>query len=208
MLHFNSALLSLAAGFTGSYAPWTAVHIQPHAGGVLVTASDEGRVAMLGFDSKGEADETLDLIPDSDLVRACNGIKSAERDVLIDGSTATVTTYRKEPPHAVRQFTVRRTDHLPPSLDRPIAGLLERWGSTPTTSGTAGRYALPYLERAIKATGHLADSVVLSSFDGGPLRLQCESLDIVVLVLPMVAEPIPPLPGWLQSYGNRIPSTA
>lgn len=206
MLHFNSALLALAAGFTGNYLPWQAVHIEPHAGGILVTASDEGRVAMLGFDPDGEGDEVLDLIPDSELVRAANGIKSAPRDIRIEGSEAVVTTYRKTPPNDVRQIPVRRALEPFPSLDGPIAGILDHWGATPQVSGTAGRYALPYLERAIKAAGHLSDSAVLSSYVGGPLRLQCENLEIVVLVLPMEAVPIPPVPDWLQQYGNRFPS--
>lgn len=206
MLHFNSALLAFAAGFTGKYLPWQAIHIEPHNGGVLVTASDQGHVALLGFDPKGEGDETLDLIPDSDLIRACNGIKSAERDIRIEGNEAVVTTYRKEPPNAVRQFTVRRAMEPFPSLDGPLAGIIDHWGATPTVSGTAGRYALTYLEHAIKAAGHLKDSVVLSSFNGGPLRVQCEALDIVVLVQPMEAVPIPPVPGWLQRYADRFPS--
>lgn len=200
MLQFNSALLALAGAFTGPYAPYQAVHIQPHANGVLVAASDQGRVSMLGYDRRGQGDETCNLLPGADLLKACAGIKSAERDVRIEDDEAAVTTYRKTAGNEVKRFPILRATAPFPPLDRAVSACIQRWGATPAASATAGRYATAYLEKAVKSAGHLCESLVLSGFDGGPLRLHGESLDIMILVMPQTAEPVPPLPQWVQDF--------
>jgi hypothetical protein len=202
MLQFNSALLAIAGSFAGAYAPYQAIHLQPHMGGVLVVSSDHGKVSAFGFDPAGRGDETIDLIPSKDLLKSCTGIKSAERDVRIEGDTATVTTYRKTAANEVKQFHALRSTAPFPPLDRAIAACMDRWGATPETSATAGRYAAPYLEKAIRAAGSLGDSLVLSAFDGGPLRLHSEEIELMILVMPQTAEPIPALPSWIQQFGR------
>jgi hypothetical protein len=45
-----------------------------------------------------------------------------------------------------------------------------------------------------------SDSLVLSGYQGGPLRLQREDLQMVVLLMPQTALPIPAAPDWLGQY--------
>lgn len=200
MLQFNSALLALAGAFTGPYAPYQSVHLQPHLQGVLVAASDGGKVSMLGYDAKGRGDQACDILVSPDLLRACAGIKSAERDVRIDGDTAAVTTYRKTTSSEVKRFPISYATAPFPPLDRAVSACIQRWSATPALSSTAGRYDTLYLEKAIKSAGHLCESLVLSAFDGGPLRLHGEGLDVMILVMPQTAQPVPPLPQWVQDF--------
>lgn len=200
MLQFNSALLAAVGSFTGPYAPYQAVHIRPHCGGVLLAASDHGKVTALGFDRKGKADETVTLIPGDELLKACAGIKSAERGIVIDGDRALVTTYYKAASSKAKEFPVHRSIQAFPDIDGAMAACAARWGATPRLSETAGRYDVTYLTKAIRAAGLLTDSLVLSAFDGGPLRLQGESIELMVLLMPQTAEPIPPLPEWILEF--------
>jgi len=200
MLRLNSALVALAGAFTGTYAPFQAIHLQPHAGGVLVASSDHGRVSALAFDRQGRADESCDLLASSELLRSCSGIKTAERELSLEGDTLSVTTYRKKAAHEVKTFPLQRASAPFPPLDQAVAACVRHWGAAPTLSRTAGRYDSAYLEKALKAAGHLCDSLVLSSFDGGPLRLQSDTLELVILVMPQTAAPIPPLPDWLERF--------
>jgi hypothetical protein len=89
-----------------------------------------------------------------------------------------------------------------PPLEGAIAACIERWSVTPSVSATAGRYAAPFLVKALKAASACSDSVALSAFDGGPLRIQCQGLDMLILVMPQTAEPIPTLPDWVCSFAN------
>ena len=205
MLQFNSALLAAVGAFTGDYAPYQSVHIRPHCGGILLAASDHGKVTAIGFDRRGSGDETTSIIPSSELLKACAGIKTAERGIVIDGDRAVVTTYYKASSNKGKELAVHRSLTPFPDIDAALAACVARWGTTPTLSQTAGRYRVAYLERAIKAAGLLADSLVLSAFDGGPLRLQGESIELIILVMPQTAEPIPQLPDWVQVFN---PATA
>lgn len=205
MLQFNSALLTIAGMFAGPCAPFQSIHIQPHSNGVLVASSDQGRVAFLGFDSCGVADETCDIIPEAGLLRACTGIKSADRDVLIEGDSARVTTYRKTASNEVKEFHVLRSSLPFPPIQAAIDACIQRWSATPDVSATAGRYASPILTEAVRAASSCSDSIVLSAFDGGPLRIQCEALDMLILVMPQTAEPIPALPDWVCSFAQARP---
>ena len=72
-----------------------------------------------------------------------------------------------------------------------------------SVSATAGRYNISYIQRAIKGLSTLNASVILSSFNGGPMRIEEGSGDIVVLVMPQTAEPIPPIPQWLRNYAHE-----
>lgn len=203
MLQFNSALLAAAGLFVGSFSPYQSVHIQPHLDGVLVAASDHGRITALGFDPAGKGDEVCDLIADDKLLQACKGIKSAERDIRIEEQRAIVTTYRKGSNEA-KEFAILRSSAPFPPLEQAVAACVRRWSATPELTATAGRYDAHYLERAIKAAGFLCDSLVLSAFDGGPLRLQGEGLELMILVMPQTAEPVPAIPEWAIRFSDGL----
>lgn len=202
MLQFNSAILAAAGLFTGTYAPYQAIHIEPMNPGVLVAASDQGRVSAIGFDHRGQGDESFDLLPSKELLAACSGIKSAERDIRIEGNAAVVTTYRKVAANEAKEFPIHRAMTPFPPLAEALAACVERWGATPTLSATAGRYSSAMLERAIKAASHLNDSIVISAFDGGPLRLQGDKLELCILLMPQTAEPLPGIPEWILKFAG------
>jgi hypothetical protein len=202
MLQFNSALLAAVGSFTGAYAPYQAVRIEPRNGGVLLAASDEGKVTALGFDRQGSGDESLTIIPSPDLLKASAGIKSAERGLVIEGDSAIVTTYYKTSSNRGKELPIQRSVVPFPPIDQAIAACIERWSATPKLSETAGRYKLRYLERAIRNAGLYSDSLVLSAFEGGPLRIQGESIELVILVMPQTAEPIPAVPDWLAEIAT------
>lgn len=203
MLQFNAALLAAVGAFTGAYSPYQSVHIRPHCGGVLLAASDHGKVTAVGFDRQGRTDESATIIPSSELLKACAGIKTAERGISIEGDTALVTTYYKASNNKGKELPLQRSITPFPDIDSALKACVDRWGATPTLSETAGRYRVAYLERAIKAAGLLADSLVLSAFDGGPLRLQGESIELIILVMPQTAEAIPPMPDWIQEFSRQ-----
>jgi hypothetical protein len=203
MIRLNSALLALVGAFAGTYAPFQAIRLQPHSKGVLAVASDEGRITALGFDPRGQADQPCNLIPSPELLRACSGLKSAEREVALDATQATVTTYRKNGNHEVKTFPITRSSAPFPPIDQALTVCVRTWGAAPATSSTAGRYRTTYLERALRTAGHLCESLVISGYDGGPLRLQSETLELLILVMPQTAEPIPPLPDWLLQFAGE-----
>lgn len=195
---FSAPLLSVASEFTGKCAPFQAVQVKPHPkGGVLVSATDQGKVAVVGFDPRGEASAETCLLVNSELGRACRAVKTGPREVSIDGMNATVRSYTKSGSSKAAEFLVQHSAVEFPPLGQALSACVERWGRTPEASATAGRYDAALLERAIKAAGSLADSIVLSAFDGGPLRLQGQGLEILILLMPQTAEPIPPVPQWI-----------
>lgn len=201
MQRFSSALLSLAAEFTGRFVPYQGVEIAPLAGGVSVAATDRGALTMIGFDPAGYASERTVVLPSGDLAKACKGIKSAQREVTLDGDSAVVTTFYKE--HSTsKEFPLTYSSAEFPPLAHVVAAAIKLWGSQPKSSSTAGRYDLDLLTRAIKAVNGEADSIVLSSYCGGPLRLQREDLQIVIFLMPQEAEPIPAVPPWLTDYAS------
>ena len=200
MLQLNSSLVAIAAEFTGKYAPYQSIEISPAPkGGVFVASTDRGNIACLAHDPSGRADETIKLLPDPELMKFCRGIKTADRELRIEGNNALVTTFRKST-NEQRETIVNRSISDFPPLAGAISACLERWGSTPSVSATAGRYEAHYVERALKGLGTTSDSIVLSAFDGGPLRIQTDKADVVVLVMPQVAEKIPSIPEWLSDY--------
>lgn len=203
MLRFNSALLTFCGSFTGRYAPFQAIHVEPgRESGVLVVASDGGKATAIGYDASGEADESANLLPSNDLLAACRGIKTAAREIAIDETRATVTTYHKASSDRKEFLLLRSAEPFPP-IRAALAACLDTWGAAPSVSATAGRYSTHYLEKAIKAAGSLTDALVLSAFDGGPLRLQGDGLELMVLVMPQTAEPIPPVPDWAVKFARE-----
>jgi hypothetical protein len=198
MFRLESSLFHLAAQFTGKYAPFQGVTIEPFAGGVIAIASNRGAATFLGYDPKGYASEAACFLPGKELAAACKGIKSAERELAIEGPCAKVTTFYKEHSTA-KEFTVNPCSQQPP-IRQAVAEMLRTWGEVPKTSTTAGRYDLSLLTPAVRAIADESDCVVISGYDGGPLRLQSESLGCVVLLMPQTAQPIPPAPPWLADY--------
>jgi hypothetical protein len=200
MFRLNSVLFNLAASFTGKYHPFQGVTLTPHAGGVVVTASNRGAACFYGFDPGGVAPQEATFSPGKELAAACKGIKTAQRELTIDDSTALVTTYYKEHSTA-KEFQVTQLSGRPP-LRSAIAKAVDLWGEKPALTTTAGRYDLDLLNRATRAIAEESSALVLSGYDGGPLRLQSEELRCVVLLMPQTAQPIPSLPPWLADYAD------
>lgn len=211
-LTLDSSLLAFAGDFTGKYVPYQGVEIAPldpsrPEAGVTVAALDRAAIGMVGYDPNGRADTTLLLLPEPDLIKACRGIKTAERDIRIegdtlDGLTARVTTYYKA--HSTfKDFTVQAATGKFPPYRQIVTTILKRWGATPETSTTAGRYDLGLLTKAVRAMVDDTDSIVISGYDGGPLRLQREDLHVVLLLMPQTAAPIPTVPDWLHAYSAQ-----
>lgn len=199
MIRFSSGLLALAANFTGKYAPFQGIQIAPLAGGVSVVASNRGAVAFFGYDPKGQANREVVLLPDGELIKAARGIKTAEREVTIDGGAALVTTYYKD--HSTsKEFPAHFSSVAFPPMRAVVDQAIAYWGETPELTTTAGRYDLALLDKAVRAMADDAGSIVLSGYQGGPLRLQREDLQAVVLLMPQAAKPLPTVPPWLASY--------
>lgn len=198
MLQCRSALLAIASAFTGPYDPCRSIQFRQASGGVVALATDRASAIAI-FDPKGHlTGGPLDLVPTDALIKACREIKTASRTLLIEdqASAARVITDYKAHAKGV-DVPLGPAASVPfPDLTAVLGAVLERWGRTPAVSSAAGRYDLPLLKRLLDALGH-DESVVLSAFDGGPLRVQREGLDAVALLMPQQAAPIPPLPDWL-----------
>lgn len=202
MLALDAALVWICGSFTGTYAPFQSIHLKPLSNGVLVAASDHGRISAIGFDRHGRGDESWTIIPSPELLRSCAPLKSAKRELRLDEQGSAVITFRKTTADEVKRFpTTPATTPFPPIADA-LAACIATWGATPKLSATAGRYDSNYLEKSIKILAAADQSLVLSAFDGGPLRLQSESLDVVVMLMPQCAEPIPPIPDWIQELAG------
>jgi hypothetical protein len=198
MFRLNAALFHLAARFTGKYPPFQGITLSPLAGGVCVAASDRGAVTFVGFDPLGHATDTATFLPSSELVTPCRGIKTAQRELLIEDERAKVTTYFKEHSNSL-EFPVTTSSERP-CFRGALREMLQFWGESPEVSSTAGRYDLALLNKAVKSMADDVGSLVISGYNGGPLRLQCEQPRCVVLLMPQTAEPIPPAPPWLSDY--------
>lgn len=205
MLSFNSALLSVACDFTGKFAPFQSVEVsRAEKGGVYLASTDKGNIACLAYDPAGSADEDVCLLPSKDLMRVCKGIKTGERTIKIEGDMAQVTTYKKTT-NQIQEVPIMRSGVEFPhkKLTQAIRDCLMRWSATPIISATAGRYDIDYINRAIKSLGIFESSICLSAFDGGPLRIQGESNNLTILVMPQTAEPIPAVPSWLCDFAEQ-----
>ena len=204
MLNFNSALLSVASDFVGQFAPYQSVEITPAPeGGVFIASTDKGNIACLAFDPSGTADESTCIIPSKDLMKATKGIKTGDRNIQINDDQAVVTTYKKTTANQVIEVPVMRSTVAFAPLSKGIQNCLDRWSNTPTTSPTAGRYNLTYINKALRSLSVFDSSIALSAFDGGPLRIQGADNNLIILVMPQTAEPIPKIPYWLEKYACK-----
>jgi hypothetical protein len=199
MIRFSSGLLSLASEFTGKFTPWQAVTVTPHDGGVLVASSDRGAATFFGWDPHGVSTEEASFLVSRELATAARGIKSAVREISIDDGLAVVTTYHAK--HSTsKEHPISRSSQPTPPFRSALAKALSYWGATPELSQTAGRYDLDLFAKAIKVlAAESADSVVLSAFQGGPLRLQREDMNALVMLMPQEAVSIPRLPPWVET---------
>ena len=205
MLSCNSALVAIASEFTGQYAPYQSIQLTPAPnGGLWITATDKGNVACLAFDPSGSSDRVYNILPNSELIRASRGVKTASRTLILEGSTAKVTTYRKTTSETKEMPFSESSSDLP-DLPSAIRNCIARWEATDAKTATAGRYSVSYVQRAIKGLSSISSSVTLHSFDGGPMRIQEATGDIVILVMPQTAEPIPSIPDWIYKYSQLKP---
>lgn len=200
MFRINSAFFNLAASFTGKYQPFQGVTLTPHAGGVVISSSDRGAALFYGFDPTGLAPEAATFAPGKELAAACKGIKKAQRELTIEDDRAIVTTYYKEH-NTSKEFQVSRLSESP-AMGPVLHATIDLWGETPASSSTAGRYDLDLLHKATRTILEESDCLVLSGYNGGPLRLQSEELRCVVLLMPQTAVPLPGLPPWLADYAQ------
>lgn len=201
MLSLDSSLFAVAAEFTGAYAPFQGIALTPGPqGGVFIAATDHGKVACIAYDPRGTADESAYILPSTELLKYAKGIKTAERELRIDGSTGFVTTYRKSSSNDVREIPIARSNTQPPPLSRIMQSCIDTWGQAPILSETAGRYSSAYIDKAVRVLSNRESSLVFSAFDGGPLRIQSDNGNLIVLIMPQTAVPVPPLPAWLATY--------
>jgi hypothetical protein len=206
-LQLNSALIAIAAEFTGQYTPYQSVQISPgEDGGVFVASTDKGNIACLAFDPLGTADQAINILPSSDLMKAARGIKTADREISITNistetcsAMAKVTTIQKSTNKVVEVPIQLSTADFPPLADAMVE-IAGRWGKTPSMSATAGRYDATYLQKAVKVLGGAHASITFSSLDGGPLRVQSADQFILIMIMPQSADPIPPVPDWLPAF--------
>lgn len=205
MFRIDSSLFSFAADVTGKFAPFQGIELaaHPRGQGVTVTAlSDSAAMVVIGYDPKGSTDEPPTVfLPTPEIKAASKGIKTAERELSIDDGLATVTTYHQS--HSVQKtFPIATTDVPFPAMRATVAKAVEFWGSAPSELTSSGRYDLSLLMSALKPMADRTNSLVISPYPNGPLRLQREDLSIVVMLMPQKAVPIPPLPDWLLGYAS------
>ena len=202
MIRFNSALLANAAEFTGKYAPYQGIELAPApGGGIYVTSTDKGNIAYFGYDASGETDRCAVVFPTTDLIKHCRGIKTADRELRIQDGLGMVTTYRKSSSE-VKETPVQFSAVPFPELGPVIQTIVKYWKEQTPLSSTCGSYDSSYVAKALKCLGGQGESVCISSFDGGPMRLQLPGEQQVVLVMPQEKIPVPALPEWLQLYGT------
>ncbi len=204
MLQLKAALVSIAAEFTGKYSPFQSIQISPAGidNGVFVASTDKGNIACLAYDPAGKADESVQIIPSKELVAACKPIKTAERELRITDNSGLVTTYRKTTSET-KELSIQRSQVDFPDLAKAIRDCIHRWTSSPKISETAGRYDQLYLQKAIKGLSAFDSSIVMSAFDGGPLRLETDDNNVIILVMPQEARTIPSLPQWICKYAQK-----
>ena len=202
MIRFNSALLANAAEFTGKYAPYQGIELAPApGGGIYVTSTDKGNIAYFGYDPAGEADQCVVVFPTADLIKLCRGIKTADRELRISDGLGKVTTFRKSS-NEVKETPVQFSSVAFPELGPVVQTIVSYWNSQPPMTTTCGSYDSGYVAKALRCLGGQSDSVCISSFDGGPMRLQLPGEQQVILVMPQEKIPVPDLPEWLQLYGS------
>lgn len=203
MLSFNSSLLSIASEFVGNYAPFQSVQVTPAPnGGVYIASTDKGNIVCLAHDPAGEADETVHLLPSKEIARATKLIKTGERNIRIEEGTAVITTYKKTTNQIQELPILKSSIPFPKEFYPALKTCIDRWSLTPKLSETAGRYSSTYISKAVKALGSIDSSITFSAFDGGPLRIQGSDSNLMILIFPQTAAPIPHLPDWFGKYAT------
>lgn len=203
MITVSAQVFSLVAQFRGDYAPFQGLYLAPHPdGGVIAVATRHGHIACFARDPQGSADEERTILPGDALLKAARPIKSAERFVVLEGATAMVTTRYATAGDKSVEAPITDSSKPLPDLRPVLASCIERWGATPDSTSTAGRYDTELLRHAIQAAEFSNGSLTLAAFDGGPLRLQSESMELVVLLMPQEARPIPEIPAWLTTFAS------
>ena len=198
---FNGALLAVAADFCGKWTPYTGVQIRPNrnGSGVFVASTDAGRLAFLAFDENGSADEELCLLATSDLLKHTKPLKSASRWIEIEGSIARCSKLTKSTTTTV-EVPVTYSTVEPPDLVGAMHKVALQWGKDQPHCVDCGNFNGSFLTRAFKAIEVLGGSVTMSHLNGGPLRVESTDHDVIVLVMPETARPIPALPAFLKSF--------
>jgi hypothetical protein len=198
MIECNAAYFSVASAFLGTYLPFHVIHIEPHStGGVLFVSSDQGRVTLIAHDPTGSADESVNVIPDPQLLKIARPIKTAERRLTLEDSTATVLTLRKTNFEKKTSTFQRSTADFPP-IRQALSRCLQAWDSELPVS--EGRYDADYLLRIFNILAPLSEYCTFSSYDGGPLRIQTDSLDATVFLMPLNAAEPAPVARYLREY--------
>jgi hypothetical protein len=208
-LSIESRLFSIAAQFTGDYAPYQGVHITPGPGGTgaIVAATDRGAALFLGFDPDGTVDEPVSLLPYDELTRAAKGLKSGPRTLDIDTETrlAKVITHLKTKAGKVVELPAPAPIDAPKvfeDLRSTVASFVRYWEANGSTSETAGRFDVGLLTRMLDNAEILGDSVVLSCLTGGVLRVGIEGTNLFLLLASQTALPLPPVPAWMASWST------
>lgn len=204
-IQLQAGLFHLAAGFVGQFSPFQAIEISPgrHGLGVFVAATD-GNTAFVALDRHGTASCNLALLPEAALVKAAAPIKTAKRTLILDTeeNSASVFTHRKTTTGSTLVFDlpVVSTVDLPP-LRRVLQQVAHAW-DTPAMAPVvnSGRYQVNLLLKTLEAAGKLGDLVTLHGWDGGPIRVEAEGSDVLLLVMPTHACVMPGAPPWLEEF--------
>lgn len=209
MIRLQSQFLSMAADFTGKYAPWRAVSLFPHDGGVMIAASDNGAITFLAWDAQGYCPAPVAIVVPRDLATAAKAIKSASREVIIEDAdaevstscSATVTTYYSKHSASKAFSLARSTEPIPPYW-QILPSLVEMRRTSQDRSRTAGRYDSALLQRGIKVLGDEALVDMYCIGEEGPLWLQRRDISAMALIMPCSVEqaPMAPMPPWLETF--------
>ena len=202
-ISLNGALIAVAADFVGKYAPYQAIQIRPnpHGDGVFVASTDAGRLAFLAFDNSGSGDEQINLLPTADLIKNTRPLKSATRWIEIEGSTARCSKLTKAT-QKTEEIQITRSTIEPADLVGAMKTVAHQWGSDTPNCTNAGNFNPGFLTRAFKAIEALGGSITMSHLNGGPLRIESTDSDVIVLVMPEMARPVPALPHYLKAFAG------
>jgi hypothetical protein len=205
----DSRLFYIACQYTHKFAPWQAVTIQPGADGTgaIVSASDRGAATFLAFDPTGQADDHAAFIAGSDLLKVAKGIKSAKRSLRIDTDQllARVTTHLKGSDKVVEAPAPMLSENPAPDLRLVMKRYLDARRQVPAGNAFA-RIDAKLLARACESFDQLSDSVIISTLEGAaPICLQGDKVDVMVLLMPQTADPLPPVPDWLNRWSQSGP---
>ena len=198
---FNGAFLAVAADFVGKYSPYQAIQIRPnpYGDGVFVASTDAGRLAFLAYDASGKATEQLVVLPTPELLKNTRPLKSAQRWIEIDGPIARCSKLTKAT-SKTEEVAVSYSTVEPPDLVGAMNKVATEWGKDLPHCVNAGNFNANFLSRAFRAIESLGGSITMSHLNGGPLRVESTEHDVIVLVMPETARPIPALPDFLHDF--------